>query len=90
MSRSITIALPDALEPLLQEVARARGTSVEQAAVVLLGEVLRLPPRVPSDPDELERELIKGLEGPGWAPTAEEWAKRTQELIDRYGRSKAG
>ncbi|MEZ6233037.1 MAG: hypothetical protein R3B68_02500 [Phycisphaerales bacterium] len=90
MARTITITLPDPLQPRLEEIARDRGVSLEQAALGLLTERLARVPTLPTDPEQLRRELMLGLEGEPVVMTREDWERKAQELIERHRRSKAG
>jgi hypothetical protein len=90
MAQQITITLTDALERVLADAAHRRGLSLEDAALMLLSNHLRMLPILPDDPDELERMLIQGIQSPARSLTREEWDRKTRELIERHRRTKAG
>ncbi|MEZ6234098.1 MAG: hypothetical protein R3B68_07905 [Phycisphaerales bacterium] len=65
--------------------------SVEEAALAELGRgASRRSAKMLSDPGQLERAVMEGLEGPGWTPTAEEWQKKADDVIARHRRSNVG
>jgi hypothetical protein len=91
MARKITISLSDELEARIEAEAKARGVqSIDEYAAMLLSEGLARVPRVPSDPRALAAELLKGLEGPEWTPTREEWERKKAAMLARHARSRAG
>jgi hypothetical protein len=91
MEREITLHLSELLEARIRKEAAARGfRSLDECALALLREALLKPPQMPSDPDELEAELLKGLEGEPEFLTEEDWARMKADLIARHQRSKAG
>jgi len=91
MARAVTIQLTDVLESQIRAEAAARGfRTLDECALALLREALLMPLRMPTDPAELEAELLKGLEGEAEFLSPEDWAKMKSDLIERHRRSKAG
>lgn len=90
MARKLTITLPDELEAKIEAEAKARGTSVDAWALSVLSDAVLDVPRVPETQEDLEKELLKGLEGPGIPFTREELERRKAQLTARHTRSKAG
>jgi hypothetical protein len=91
MERKLTLHLSELLESRIRKEAAARGfRSLDECALAVLREALLKPPQMPSDPDELEAELLKGFEGEGREIPSEEWQRKADEILERYRRSKAG
>ncbi len=91
MARTVTI--PDGLAALIESQRKAQGLpSLDDAVVAILTRALARQgvPTVPSDPKELEAELLKGVRSPSRSPTRQEWQAKKDALDEQHRRSQAG